>query len=99
MRNSRASAVIALLCFALPAWADDGYLAQRIDRAAAGSGWLTQDSLQVSGGLGGAVAVTGSYTRSPPGGGVASDLASGMGWRVLVGFEVVGLATADTPTD
>ncbi len=67
MRNSRAiriACVAALLCMAAPAFAVDGYLAQRFDPAPAGAGWLTQDSLKLSGGLGGAVAVTTGYTRT-----------------------------------
>ena len=44
---------------------DPGFLVQRFDAAPAGAGWLTQDNLNLSGGLGGAVSLTTGYAHNP----------------------------------
>ncbi len=64
MRNFSAIVAATLLCAASPAWAD-GYLAQRFEPAPAGAGWMTQDSLKLAGGLGGALAFTTGYRHTP----------------------------------
>ncbi len=88
MRNSRtirAFCVTALLCVATPAFAADGYLAQRFDPAPAGAGWLTQDSLKLSGGLGGAVALTTGYTHTSAAGLTTAPIFSDFA-RANIGF-------------
>lgn len=42
-----------------------GFALERLYRSAAGGGWFVMDSLDLHGGLGGAIAVTGGYARNP----------------------------------
>lgn len=42
-----------------------GFLVERFQAAPAGAGWLTQDDLALSGGLGGAAALTAGYAHDP----------------------------------
>ncbi len=68
-----------LCCVAWPVFGQQGQLVQRLDAAPAGAIWLTQDSLNLSGGLGGAFALTSGYARNPlvvGGAPVITDLAT-----------------------
>ncbi len=90
MANSRPRPLIALavavaLLSAVPSPAQQptqGFAVERFYPSAPGGGWFVMDDLDISGGLGGAISLTGGYGRNPfevssPGGARRVDLVSG----------------------
>jgi hypothetical protein len=75
MRSSRAPAVVGFafasvlaLAFARPAGAQQqplGFAVERLYTSAPGAGWLVMDTLDMHGGIGGAVAFSTGYARNP----------------------------------
>ena len=103
MRSSRAPLLVVSGCllWALAAGAQtpvEGFNAERLPPSAPGAGWFVMDSLDMHGGLGGAISFSARYARDPlrvNGLAVVTDSAYGQvaaaitwrSWRFSVGFD------------